>query len=77
MMNNNYEDIDNNAVDPCHLVFEWRTKQACRQCLSYEVTEVNSACLWYQREVTQNPSKECNIYSHQFIEAMKDNDVIS
>ncbi|CDW77764.1 UNKNOWN [Stylonychia lemnae] len=61
---------DNNVEesDPCHLVFEWRTKLACRHCQTYEVTEVDGACIWYQREISQNPAKTCSIYSHQFVD---------
>lgn len=32
------QDRNNGNNNPCHLVFEWRTKQACRHCANYEVT---------------------------------------
>lgn len=45
---------DNNTadIDPCHFVFEWRSKYACRHCLNSEVTEIEGSCQWYQREIT-------------------------
>lgn len=51
------------AEQKCNVVFEWRTKHACRHCLSYEVTNVIGPCTWYQREITQTPNPTCQIYS--------------
>jgi hypothetical protein len=36
--------------------------------MNREVTEVDGACIWYQREISQNPAKTCSIYSYAFIE---------
>ena len=58
---------DSNA-EPCHIVFEWKSKYACRHCLNHEVTNVEGPCTWdYRREVTQTPAKSCMIYSAPFI----------
>lgn len=55
-------------MNPCHFIFEWRSKYACRHCLKSEVTEIAGACVWNQREITQQPGKECNIYSSIFVD---------
>ena len=34
-------------MNPCHYVFEWRSKYACRHCLTSEVTEISGSCIWY------------------------------
>lgn len=31
-------------LNPCHMVFEWRSKYACRHCLVSEVTEISGSC---------------------------------
>ena len=33
-------------ADKCNIVFEWRTKYACRHCLYHEVTNVEGPCTW-------------------------------
>ena len=56
--------------NPCHMVFEWRSKFACRQCLNQEVTQIQGACIWNKRTITQLPSNDCNIYTSGFIKHM-------
>lgn len=58
------------TLSPCHLVFEWRSKYACRQCLNSEVTQIQGSCIWNKRVVTQLPSNDCNIYRADFINHM-------
>lgn len=57
-------------TSPCHHVFEWRSKFACRHCLNSEVTQIAGSCIWNKRQITQLPSKECNIYPKALVEHM-------
>jgi len=60
--------LNQESANPCHILFDWRSKYACRQCLRYEVTEVSGACNWNKREITQQPNEQCYIYVQDFVD---------
>lgn len=60
--------LTRNPDNPCHFVFQWRTKLACRHCLLKEVEKVVGPCDWSKREISYIPNEFCNIYPMSLVD---------